>query len=133
MGMTNGLNHLGLSVLNLDDTTDFFTNVLEWEELARDESYPRTTVSDGNVRLTLWQVDHANSVISFDRRSNVGLHHVAFEVQTEQELSLLSEKIKAWPGVTIEFMPEPLGDGPRKHMMFSEPGGIRLEIIWPGS
>ena len=29
-------------------------------------------------------------------------------------------------------MPELLGSGPRKHMIFFEPGGIRLELIWSG-
>ena len=55
-----GLNHLGLAVRDLDQTTAFFTDVLGWSETARDDSYPR------------------------------------------------------------------------KHMMFAEPGGIRLELMWPG-
>ena len=53
---TNGINHTGLSVRNLDDTARFFTRVLGWEESGRDEIYPRTSVSDGVSRLTLWQV-----------------------------------------------------------------------------
>ena len=44
----------------------------------------------------------------------------------------LAEKDRAWPGISIEFMPELVGQGPRKHMMFAEPGGIRLELIWSG-
>ena len=34
--------------------------------------------------------------------------------------------------IEIEFMPELVGAGPRKHMMCYEPGGIRVEFIWPG-
>lgn len=71
-------------------------------------------------------------VTGFDRRANVGLHHLAPEIESETKLVELADKVAAWPGVTIEFMPEPLGSGPRKHMMFAEPGGIRLELIWPG-
>jgi lactoylglutathione lyase len=132
MAETSGPNHLGLSVFDLDKTTAFFTEVLGWQEVARDDSYPRNSVTDGKLRLTLWQVDRAQQVIRFDRRANVGLHHMALEVKSEQRLAELADRVSAWPGVRVEFMPAPLGDGPRRHMMFAEPGGIRLELIWPG-
>jgi len=130
--MTQGINHLGLSVKYLDATRDFFVKGLGWEESGRDESYPRTAVSDGMVRLTLWQVDHSQSIVEFDRRKNVGLHHLALAVASEQELNIYFEKMKAFPGVVIEFAPEPVGKGPRKHMMCYEPGGLRIEFIWSG-
>ena len=132
MPETSGLNHLGLSVLDLDQTRDFFVQVLGWQESGRDESYPRTAVSDGRVRLTLWQVDRALAVEAFNRRKNIGLHHLALGVDSEAELDALAEKVCAWPGVEVEFLPELVGSGPRKHMMFAEPGGIRLELIWSG-
>ena len=129
---TNGINHTGLSVRNLDDTTRFFTQVLGWQEAGRDESYPRTSVTDGISRLTLWQVADDTAPNAFDRRHNIGLHHLAIEVPSESDLNALAEQVAAFPGVDIEFLPEPVGSGPRKHMMFAEPGGIRLELIWPG-
>jgi catechol 2,3-dioxygenase-like lactoylglutathione lyase family enzyme len=128
---TKGINHLGLTVRDLDQTTAFFTDLLGWKLLVRDDSYPRTTVTDGTARFTLWQADRSKSLKDFDRKTNIGLHHVALEIASEQELIDISDRIRAWPGVTIEFEPELLGGGPRKHMMFTEPGGIRLEIIWP--
>lgn len=132
MPETQGINHLGLSVANLNQTVSFFVDCLGWDESGRDESYPRSAVSDGKLCLTLWQVDHQLSVNAFQMRQNVGLHHLAIEVASEQQLNILGEKVKQYPGVEIEFMPELLGPGPRKHMMFFEPGGIRLELIWPG-
>jgi lactoylglutathione lyase len=132
MTITKGLNHLGLSVYNLDQTVAFFVDCLGWQESGRDDSYPRSAVSDGTLRLTLWQIDHSLEVNSFQFRKNVGLHHFALEIGTEVELNMLAQNIQDYPGVTIEFMPELLGTGPRKHMMFNEPGGIRIEIIWPG-
>ena len=132
MAETSGLNHLGLSVFDLDQTTAFFTQVLGWQEIARDDSYPRNSVTDGNLRLTLRQVDRSKQVIRFHRRANVGLHHLAIQVDSEQRLAKLADRVAAWPGVEVEFMPEPLDDGPRRHMMFTEPGGLRLELIWPG-
>ena len=129
MSDTAGLNHLGLSVRNLDETRNFFVDVLGWAESGRDDSYPRTAVSDGTLRLTLWQVDHELDVQPFHRRRNIGLHHLAIEVATERKLNELAERVKAAQGVEIEFMPELVGAGPRKHMMFAEPGGIQLELI----
>lgn len=129
---TQGLNHLGLAVNNLDQTTAFFVDVLGWQESGRDDNYPRTAVSDGKVRLTLWQVDHTLDIQTFHRRKNIGLHHVAFTVASEQQLNALYQKVKTYPGVDIEFAPEPVGSGPRKHMMCYEPGGLRIELIRPG-
>lgn len=130
MKQTNGIAHLGLSVKNLDKTIAFFTSVLEWEEVGRDDTYPRSAVTDGNLYLTLWQVDHTKPVTEFDRRQNIGLHHLAIAVPSEDALNDLAAKIKNHPGCKIEFMPEFLRDDPNKHMMFNEPGGIRLELYW---
>src|SRR5512134_2548297 len=82
MPATKGINHLGLAVLDLGQTARFFIDGLGWQESGYDPTYPRTAVSDGHVRLTLWQVDHSKRVVGFDRRSNVGLHHLALEVGT---------------------------------------------------
>jgi lactoylglutathione lyase len=133
MPFTQGLNHLGLAVRDLDATTRFFVEALGWAESGRDESYPRTAVSDGSVRLTLWQVDHASDIESFQRRKNIGLHHIAFEVESEERLTEVAGIVSDWPGVQIEFMPELVSAGPRKHMMCEEPGGIRVEFIWQGN
>lgn len=53
MAITQGINHLGLAVTNLNQTTTFFVDCLGWVESGRDDSYPRCAVSDGSVRLTL--------------------------------------------------------------------------------
>jgi catechol 2,3-dioxygenase-like lactoylglutathione lyase family enzyme len=37
---TIGINHLGLTVRELDQTTAFFTDCLGWALLARDDSLP---------------------------------------------------------------------------------------------
>lgn len=129
---TRGINHLGLSVRDLNQTVAFFVDCLGWEESGRDDSYPRSAVSDGNIRLTLWEVDHMLDVNAFHFRQNVGLHHFALELETEAELNAIAERVQDFPGVSIEFMPELVGQGPRKHMIFNEPGGIRIEFIWPG-
>ena len=113
----------------MDTTTKFFVECLEWENLGRDDSYPQAIVTDGDVILTLWQIDTSLDVETFDRKKNIGLHHLALPVATESVLmEELSSTVSAWPGVQIEFEPELGGQGPRKHMMFTEPGGIRIEF-----
>ena len=131
MARTTGLNHLGLTVRDLNVTTDFFENVLGWEVTARDAAYPRTTVTDGALRLTLWQVQ-TDTPAPFDRNVALGLHHLALEVADEATLTDLAATLACTDGVVIEFTPEPMGSGPRQHMMFAEPGGLRIELLWAG-
>lgn len=132
MSETLGLHHLGLAVRDLDETTAFFVDCLGWTEGPRDESYPRNSVTDGHVRLTLWQVDHGSPVTAFDRRQNIGLHHLALTVDSEARLNALAARVADYPGVTMEFTPEAMGTGPRMHTIFAEPGGLRIELVWAG-
>jgi len=127
--VTNGCHHIGLSVSKLEDSAAFFTGILGWHEVRRDENYPAIFVSDGHIMLTLWQ-SQSEDPISFDK-NNVGLHHVAFMVDSEKILDECYQKIKS-KHLKIEFSPELLRDGPAKHMICYEPSGIRVELIWPG-
>jgi len=63
----------------------------------------------------------------------MGLHHLALEVFSEEKLNELHAKLSSRTDVQIEFEPELVGSGPRKHMMCNEPSGIRIEFIWPGN
>ncbi len=127
---TQGLHHLGLTVATLEKTANFFTEILGWNEIRRDENYPAIFVSDGSIMLTLWQTqtEHPRS---FDKNTQIGLHHLALQVASEQQLETIYQRLLE-SGTPIEFAPEPLRDGPMKHMMCYEPRGIRVEFIWPG-
>lgn len=131
MALTRGLNHLGLTVRDVDITTAFFETVLGWNVTARDASYPRTTVTDGHLRLTLWQVQ-TDDAAPFDRKTTLGLHHLALEVADQDTLNALAATLQQTDNVVVEFMPEAMGQGPRQHMMFAEPGGLRIELLWAG-
>ena len=128
--ITKGVHHIGLTVTQLEESAAFFISLLGWEEVKRDNEYPAIFVSDGNIMVTLWQ-NKATPATSFDKNRNVGLHHVAFMVATETELTELHDKLFKH-NVHIEFAPELLRQGPAKHMMCYEPSGIRVEFIWPG-
>ena len=133
MATTSGINHIGLAVADLQASTDFFVTQLGWTESGYDPSYPRTAVTDGKLKITLWQVDYSQAVNDFDRRQNVGLHHLALHIETEEKLYALANQLAAVENVKIEFMPEFMGNGPRKHFMCYEPSGIRIEFTWMGN
>ncbi|BBP98561.1 hypothetical protein BSFA1_36900 [Burkholderia sp. SFA1] len=126
--LTSGIDHVGLTVRNLEATRDFFVQCLEWKIVGERPEYPAVFVSDGKLLVTLWQVKDDSAPNAFDRRKNIGLHHLAFRAADEAALATILERVSAWPGVEVEFAPELLGAGPKRHMMIYEPGGIRIEF-----
>lgn len=128
--LTEGLNHLGLTVNNLESSAAFFIDTLGWEEKGGDPDYPAKFVSDGKIFLTLWQTTSEKNTVKFDRKNNVGLHHLALTVVSFEALDELYERFKKVKGVVIEFAPELAFGGPGKHMMIREPSGNRLEFIF---
>lgn len=106
---TKGINDIGLTVKNLQQSRDFFVDLLGWTESGYDSADPRTAVSDGSVRLTLWELDHFQTVSEFNRRTNAGLRHLALEVESERMLVELHNQASTYPGVKIEFAPEFVG------------------------
>jgi catechol 2,3-dioxygenase-like lactoylglutathione lyase family enzyme len=127
--LTSGCHHIGLTVNRLEESAAFFIDCLGWREVRRDESYPAIFVSDGKIMVSLWKSKLASPPV-FDK-NHIGLHHVAFMVDSEDALNQCYESVKKH-GCIIEFKPEPLRNGPARHMMCYEPGGIRVEFIWPG-
>lgn len=126
---TQGAHHIGLTVPNLPQTRAFFVDVLGFEQVGERPEYPAAFVSDGSTMITLWQAANPESATPFDRKSNVGLHHLALKIPSSNELDALHEALLSAEGVRIEFAPEPLGQGPARHMMCAIPGGIRVEFI----
>jgi len=129
--ITKGTHHIGLTVSKLEESADFFISLLGWKEVRRNEEYPAIFVSDGSIMVTLWAIREQPS-IQFNKNKNVGLHHVAFYIESETDLNKLYEKLVN-NSVKIEFSPEKLRQGPAKHMICYDPSGIRVEFIWPGN
>lgn len=125
---TVGIDHIGLSVRNLENTRRFFCDCLGWSVVGERPDYPAAFVSDGRQMVTLWQVESPERAIAFDRRANVGLHHLALAVADRAGLDALYERVSKWPDVVVEFGPELLGKGPKTHFMVREPSGVRLEF-----
>ena len=127
---TCGVDHVGLSVRDLESTRRFFCDCLGWRVVGERAEYPAAFVSDGHQIVTLWQVEAPDRAIAFDRRANVGLHHLALAVADRAGLDALYERVASWPGVVVEFAPELSGKGPKLHFIVREPSGIRIEFAF---
>lgn len=128
--LTQGVHHLGLTIPDLAATRSFFVDVLGFQVVGEKPDYPTAFVSDGAVMITLWQAVDPSTAVPFDRKSVVGLHHVALRVADD---AALHDVLKQTSDVEVEFAPEPLGGGATRHMMCAIPGGIRLELIAPAA
>lgn len=124
---TGGLDHLGLSVSDLDASADFFVEALGFKISGRDPKYPAVFMNNGEMGITLWQT--TDKAVPFNRKNNVGLHHLAIEVTSFEALDALYQTISKISGVVIEFSPELAYGGPAKHMMIREPSGNRIELV----
>ena len=127
--ITRGVHHVGLAVPDLDTAVAFFTDALGWTLVGRNDGYPSAFVSDGSVMVTLWRVADPDTAAAFDRRANVGLHHLALAVADEAALHAAFDRVRMHPGVIVEFAPGPIRPGlEQQHFICAMPGGLRLEF-----
>jgi len=126
---TAGAHHVGLTVPDVEAAAAFFTEALGHRRTRDLPDYPAVFVSDASLLITLWQAEDPASAVPFDRRRNLGLHHLALRVAGDPALDALHGELSARPDVAIELGPEPLRGSDIRHMMCRIPGGIRLEFI----
>ena len=126
---TQGADHIGLTVPDLNAARDFFVDALGFEQVGEVPDYPAIFISDGALLITLWRAKDPQNAVPFDRATNIGLHHLALKVGSTSNLVELGEQFAARDDVSIEFKPEPLGSSELHHMMCRIPGNIRLELI----
>ncbi|MCX4242541.1 VOC family protein [Paraliomyxa miuraensis] len=124
-----GTDHVGLTVTDLEASRALFVDVLGFRVRGQDESYPAYFLTNGHTTVTLWRAEDPEHATPFDRRRNVGLHHLALTVDGFETLDALHERLSTHPGVVVEFGPELAYGGPAKHMMFYEPSGNRIELV----
>jgi hypothetical protein len=71
-------------------------------------------VTHGGVAQVVELERSLETCVDFDRRSNVGLHHLAFRVPSREALDAMRSRVAAWPGVVLEFAPEQLQSCPAR-------------------
>jgi catechol 2,3-dioxygenase-like lactoylglutathione lyase family enzyme len=125
--LCSGISHVGLTVSSLEASRSFF-EALGFAKIGESPDYPAVFLSEatsGSI-VTLWQASEGSN--KFDRKINVGLHHLAMKVPSEEALDAAYEAVLKIPGTTSEFAPEPFGFG--KHAMVLDPSGLRVELAY---
>lgn len=129
---TLGVHHVGLAVPDIGAAAAFFIGALGFDKVGEVPDYPAVFVSDGTILLTLWQVSDPASATPFDRRGNIGLHHLALKVADETALASVRDAVAAWEGVVIEVELSAIRAGSSvSHFICAMPGGIRIEFATP--
>src|ERR1700733_2742410 len=83
----------------------------------------------GVVTLTIWRVTDPGNAVPFNRKTNIGLHHLALAVADEAALATVYQRVSKHPGVMLEFAPEPVRPGSTTHhFICAIPGGLRIEF-----
>ena len=130
--LTQGVHHVGLTVPDLDPARAFFCGILGFDEVGGVPAYPSIFVSDGAILLTLWQAADPLTARAFDRRANIGLHHLSLSVADNAALEAAWDAVTAHPEVMIDAAPSPILPGSStRHFLIFIPGGIRLEFATP--
>ena len=129
---TSGISHIGLSVESLEKTFDGFFAKLGFKQVGGDPNYPSKFITDGKVMVTLWQLNKNDDKNDFNRKKNVGLHHIAFKVDSKEKLDSTYNIVKDLKDVKIEFKPQEIKELKWWHFMCYEPSGIRVEFTWHG-
>lgn len=130
--LTTGVHHIGLALPDIEAAREFFCNALGYETVGGVPDYPAHFVSDGSTLLTLWQLGDPATATAFDRKHNIGLHHLAIGVADDAALTTVFEKVGTWPEVEIEFEPCPIREGSAvRHFICAIPGGVRVEFATP--
>lgn len=130
--LTLGAHHIGLTVPDIEATRAFFCDALGYALVGGVADYPAHFVSDGTTLITLWQASNPQTAQGFDRKRNIGLHHLAIRVADDQALDLVFDRVSNWAGAAIEFAPCPMRPGSAvRHFMCAIPGGVRVEFATP--
>lgn len=130
--LTRGVHHIGLTVPDLDQARTFFCGLLGFDEVGGVPDYPSIFVSDGRILLTLWRAADPSTARAFDRRVNIGLHHLSLAVADDEALEAVWTGVRAHPGVMVDAAPGPIRPGSTtRHFLVFVPGGIRIEFATP--
>lgn len=87
--LARGIHHLGLTISDIEAESSFFISVPGFTEVRRLPDYPAIFISDNHIMLTLWQAQAYALLQGFERKHNIGLHHLAMKVESLSRLQEL--------------------------------------------
>ena len=124
------LNHAVLYVRDLDETVRFYTQVLGFHvvnmapEGFRGAAFLQAPGSTNDHDLGLFEVGAAAGP-SQAGRSTVGLYHLAWEVDTLNELERIAGELSA-----ADALVGTSDHGTTKSLYGHDPNGVEFEIVW---
>jgi catechol 2,3-dioxygenase-like lactoylglutathione lyase family enzyme len=133
-----GLHHVDIAVADVERSLAFYLDLLDplgWKVTRRYPTYRGTeeVIYLGTAEPNLPYDDGAIGLRPADggthRYYGVGVEHIAFEVDTREEVDEAHARAVAW-GATIHFPPEEDRDEPGYYAVFVfDPDGIRIEVF----
>lgn len=126
----NRLNHAVLYVRDAERTADFYTEVLGFRRLGGTARIPGAVFlqapgSTNDHDLGLFSIGDGASPSPAGRGGAVGLYHLAWEVETLDELERLAQAL-AERGALVGSSDH----GTTKSLYAHDPDGIEMEIAW---
>jgi catechol-2,3-dioxygenase len=124
------LNHAVLYVRNLDETVQFYTQVLGFRPVGmtpegfRGAAFLQAPGSTNDHDLGLFEIGAAAGP-SGAGRTTVGLYHLAWEVDTLDELERVAEALTK-AGALVGSSDH----GSTKSLYGCDPNGIEFEVVW---
>jgi catechol-2,3-dioxygenase len=124
------LNHAVLYVRNLDETVQFYTEVLGFRPIGmtpegfHGAAFLQAPGSTNDHDLGLFEMGAAAGP-SGAGRSTVGLYHLAWEVDTLTELEKVAEAL-----IAADALVGSSDHGTTKSLYGRDPNGIEFEIVW---
>jgi len=119
--------HVGINVINMKKSKEFYLKLFGFEvifeEVLEDKRY-MFLGKDGEIIVTLWE--QSNKEFS---TSSAGLHHLAFIVDSVEELKAFEKKLeenkitKIYNGIVTHCEGSSSGG-----VFFLDPDGVRLEV-----
>jgi catechol-2,3-dioxygenase len=125
MATINRLNHAVLYVSDLDGSVDFYRRAFGFEEIARERgmmAFMRAAGSSNHHDLGLMTV---GADAPAPPRGATGLYHLAWEVETIDDLSAIAQKL-----VDLDALTGMSDHGATKSLYGRDPDGIEFEVMW---
>lgn len=120
------LNHAVLFVADLDRSVEFYTNVFGMEVVAREPranaAFLRLAKSGNHHDLGLFRVGSSSTP---RQRGELGLYHLAWQLDTIDELSSAQEVLLAAGALTGAS-----DHGATKSLYGADPDGNEFELMW---
>lgn len=122
----NQIDHVSINVVDIAKSTDFYARILELKQMQTvdcgefDITY--FALPDGS-RLELFDY-HGKSPVHTPEESQVGLRHIAFQVENVAE----HEKLLRAAGVPVTLPTCDLPDLGARVLLFLDPNGVTLEF-----